>query len=233
MAYRLVDVAPALGVLARRERRTSGRRVSMTRIRTVIFAKAPLPGFAKTRLIPALGTAGAASLASRLLEHAVDQALASGIGPVELCVTPGKDHTIWDSLALPVGVSMTEQGTGDLGIRMARATQRTVRSGENLLLIGTDCPQLDRDQLRSAATALESADACLLPVSDGGYCLIGLRHYHASLFHGIPWSTACVARITRQRLSSLGWSTREFPALHDVDEAGDLKHIPATWTLDR
>jgi hypothetical protein len=205
----------------------------MTTVRTVIFAKAPLPGFAKTRLIPALGEAEAASLASQMIKHTVNQALAADFGPVELCVTPDKDHAIWDSLALPVGIGMSEQGTGDLGVRMARITHRTINSGETLLLIGTDCPQLDRVQLRSAATALTFADACLVPVSDGGYALIGLRQFHASLFNDIPWSTARVACITRLRLTSLGWSTNEFPPLHDIDEPGDLKNMPSTWMLDR
>ena len=44
----------------------------------IVFAKAPVAGLAKTRLIPALGAAGAAALAERLLAHAVDAAMAAG-----------------------------------------------------------------------------------------------------------------------------------------------------------
>ena len=57
----------------------------MSALRIIVFAKAPRPGLAKTRLIPALGAAGAAALAARMLAHTLDQALASGVGVVELC----------------------------------------------------------------------------------------------------------------------------------------------------
>ena len=58
--------------------------------RIVIFAKAPRAGYAKTRLIPALGADGAARLARRMLTHMVNQALDAGVGPTELCMTPGR-----------------------------------------------------------------------------------------------------------------------------------------------
>ena len=64
----------------------------MTRI--IIFAKAPVPGFAKTRLIPALGEAGAAGLARQMLFDTLKEALAAGIGPVELCVWPPGRETV-------------------------------------------------------------------------------------------------------------------------------------------
>jgi hypothetical protein len=205
----------------------------MITIRTVILAKAPLPGFAKTRLIKALGATGAANLAGRLIRHTVAQALSAGIGPVELCVTPDDDHPIWRSLGLPVGITRSTQGTGDLGDRMTRISRRVMESGEALLIIGTDCPQLDSARLHAAATALDSADACMVPVSDGGYALIGLRQFHASLFHDIPWSTARVATVTRRRMMSQGWITREFPVLHDIDEPEDLLKLPHTWRWNR
>jgi hypothetical protein len=53
---------------------------SMNPVRIVIFAKAPVPGQIKARLIPALGDVGAA----RMLDLALRQALAADVGPVEL-----------------------------------------------------------------------------------------------------------------------------------------------------
>ena len=54
----------------------------------VVMAKAPVPGYAKTRLIPALGADGAAALALWLLDRTVAAALAARLGPVELCCAP-------------------------------------------------------------------------------------------------------------------------------------------------
>ena len=49
-----------------------------------ILAKAPLAGFAKTRLIPRLGAEGAAGLQRWLLQRTVTTALSAGIGPVTM-----------------------------------------------------------------------------------------------------------------------------------------------------
>lgn len=201
----------------------------MTPVRILIFAKAPQPGFAKTRLIPALGSQGAAELAHRMLEHTIQQALAAAIGPVELCVTPGLDEPAWSEITFPPGIVWSDQGTGDLGERLARATQRVIDAGESVLLIGTDCPELDAKCLSAAASALEKNDAILIPATDGGYVLLGLNQFHASLFEGIAWSTATVAFETLCRIGVLRWQVQSHPMLHDIDEAGDLKWLPKTW----
>lgn len=199
----------------------------MTGVRTVIFAKAPQAGLAKTRLAPALGFGGAAALARRLLLHAVREALAAGTGPVELCVTPAPGDPVWATLDIPAGVLWYAQEDGDLGKRMAHAAGRAAGSGQPVLLIGTDCPGLDARLLREAAVALRSHDAVLYPAADGGYVLLGLRRFHPSLFRDIAWSTAAVAASTRARIASLGWSLAGREALHDIDEPNDLQWLPA------
>jgi rSAM/selenodomain-associated transferase 1 len=194
--------------------------------RIVIFAKAPVAGLAKTRLIPALGTQGAARLAAALLKHAVAQALTSGVGPVELCVTPAPADPLWSGLALQATLTWSDQGDGDLGERMARAAQRVLDAGEPVLLMGTDCPDLTAGRIRAAAASLIAADATLVPAFDGGYVLLGLKRFDASLFAGIAWSTATVAQETRRRVEQLGWSLQNLPTLHDIDEPADLRWLP-------
>lgn len=80
----------------------------MKPVRIVIFAKAPLAGFAKTRLIPALGQQGAAELAQRLLAQTLHEALISQVGPVELCVTPSAVQAVWETLAISGTVHRTD-----------------------------------------------------------------------------------------------------------------------------
>lgn len=201
----------------------------MKPIRVVIFAKAPMAGFAKTRLIPALGAQGAADLAKRLLEHALHQALESQIGTVELCVTPSATYTVWQAMCLPSGVRLTDQGEGDLGERMARAAERVIAAGESILLIGTDCPQLDAAQLRRAALALQHTQATLVPAFDGGYVLLGLTQFDSSVFSGIAWSTESVTCETMARLKRLDWHVKTLATLHDIDEPSDLKWLPKAW----
>lgn len=194
-------------------------------VRIVIFAKAPLPGLAKTRLIPALGAQGAADLARRFLTHTVDAALAAQVGAVELCVSPAPTDPVWQTFNLSQAVQWTDQGVGDLGQRMARAAQRVLDGGESVLLIGTDCPGLDAAQLQRAAHALQRSDAMLLPTFDGGYVLLGLNRFHPSLFSGIAWSTDSVATETLRRMNALDWRVARHATVHDIDEPADLQWL--------
>jgi rSAM/selenodomain-associated transferase 1 len=195
--------------------------------RIVIFAKEPRAGFSKTRLIPALGAQGAAALAKLLLDRMLQAAIASEVGVVELCVTPWASEEVWHQMGVPESVLLTDQGDGDLGVRMARVAKRVVGARESVLLVGTDCPQMDAGQLKTAALALQGADATLIPALDGGYVLLGLNQYDASVFSGIAWSTSSVAAATQERLQALHWQVQTLAPLHDIDEPSDLQYLPA------
>lgn len=197
-------------------------------VHTVVFAKAPRPGEAKTRLAPALGPRGAAELAARLLGHALTQALQANLGPVELCRSPDEADA-WRAVTLPRGLIISAQGSGDLGTRLARAAERVTAGGHPVLLMGTDCPALTRQRLQAMARTLANVDATLTPVADGGYAALGLNRFHPTLFRDIPWSTAAVSRITAERIRALGWSLHCHPTLHDIDEPDDLRHLPPDW----
>lgn len=201
----------------------------MSATRILIFAKAPQPGRVKTRLIPALGAAGAAQLARRMLIRILDEALAADVGPVELCVDPSPGNADWQGFHWPPGVEASAQGAGDLGARMARAAQRSLDEHRRVLLIGTDCPQLDAQTLRDAALLLETHHAVMHPARDGGYVLLGLSAFHPALFDDMPWSTARVASLTRERLAVLAWRVAIGRTLADIDEPADLQALPPGW----
>jgi rSAM/selenodomain-associated transferase 1 len=198
----------------------------------IVLAKAPVPGLAKTRLAPALGADGAAALAARMLEHAVGQAVAAGLGPVEVCATPDAGHPLFAHLAREHGVRLSAQGSGDLGQRMQRAFERTLAPGRPALLIGTDTPALDAAVLRRAAAALGGKDAVFVPALDGGYVLVGLHRADTRCFSGVTWSTPQVMQETRDRLAAAGLSWVELSPLADIDEPADLRHVPPAWLAD-
>lgn len=200
------------------------------RTRILVFAKAPEAGRVKTRLIPALGALGAADLACRLLRHTLAEALAAGLGPVELCASPAPVDPAWRAMALPRGVVLSDQGEGDLGARMGRAAQRALQTEGAVLLIGTDCPALDAPRLRAAAADLARHGATLHPAHDGGYVLLGLTRFDTTLFVDMAWGSATVAAATRERFAALGWPLHEGETLHDIDEPGDLVHLPGSLT---
>lgn len=202
----------------------------MNGVRVVVLAKAPQAGLAKTRLIPALGSAGAARLAALMLDWTLEQALATGCAEVEAWVMPAPADDAWAGWQPPTGVRLVAQPAGDLGARLAQAARRAFRDGFKPLLVGTDCPQLDAARLDRAAAALADNDIVIHGTHDGGYALLGLGRETPELFRDIDWSSARVFRQTLSRARRCGRQVRVLRRLHDIDEPADLQHLPAAWS---
>ena len=188
----------------------------------MVFARAPVPGRAKTRLIPALGAEGAAALAARLTEHSIFAAKRARLGPVELWCAPDAAHPFFADCARRYGVALQSQGRGDLGRRMHRALSVATPA----ILIGSDLPGMTPAYLRAAARALSRADAVIGPAGDGGYGLIGLNAPQPALFRDIAWGRSSVLARTRARIRRAGLRARELAPLFDVDRPEDLKRWP-------
>jgi rSAM/selenodomain-associated transferase 2/rSAM/selenodomain-associated transferase 1 len=193
-------------------------------IRVAVFAKAPIAGEVKTRLVPALGEQGAAALYRTLVARAVETAVGARIGPVELWCAPDAGHPFFAECSRRYGVKLMHQGEGDLGARMQRAFEKLPGATGRALLVGSDIPAMTPDYLRAAGAALaEGYDAVLGPAEDGGYVLIGLARADAGLFENIRWSASDVLAVTRSRIARLGWRHLELPTLWDVDRPEDLQ----------
>lgn len=212
----------------------------------IIFAKAPVAGQAKTRLMPALGAEGSARLAHQLLLHAVQQAVQVPWDALELCVSPDTSHPAFahaQDIAKTIAqkkakgtyqgqLSLSVQGDGDLGQRMHHAFERVLSQHAAVLLMGTDAPGLNFAVLQQAAQALQTHDAVFVPALDGGYALVGLRRPVPDLFEAMVWSTPEVMTHTRTRARQAGLNWAELPALADIDEPADLVHLPSGWSND-
>jgi rSAM/selenodomain-associated transferase 1 len=189
----------------------------------VILANAPIPGFAKTRLIPAIGAHAAAVLQERLTERTVATALAAGIGPVTLCCDPDATHVTFLKMVTRMKITLRPQPPGDLGTRMLAAV---ATSTGPVLVIGTDCPALTEAHLRSAAMALRDGnDVVLIPAERGGYVLLGMRKAQPRLFSNIAWGGSSVLADTRARIVEQRLMLIEHPPLWDVDTEIDLARL--------
>lgn len=190
-----------------------------------ILAKAPIPGYAKTRLIPHLGADGAAALQARLIGRAVETAVAAAIGPVTLWAAPDENHPAFGAAKDRHGVALARQPEGDLGARMLAALSAAYAP---TLAIGADCPALSPELLRGCGAILaDGIDAVVVPAEDGGYVLIGMRRPEPRAFAGMPWGTPLVMAETRRRLARSGLAWREPATLWDVDRAEDLMRLAA------
>lgn len=196
---------------------------STSPIAIAIMAKAPVPGAAKTRLIPSIGAHAAAVLQERLTERTVATALAADVGPVTLWCTPDVTHPSFLHLVIRLRLTLKPQSDGDLGQRMLAAM---AASSGATLVIGSDCPAFTPEHLRAAAKALhDGADVVLTAAMDGGYVLIGTRAARPELFAGMSWGTSSVLADTRKRIARLGLKLAEQPTLWDVDTENDLSRL--------
>jgi len=199
----------------------------------IVFARAPRPGAVKTRLIPLLGSEGAAALHVRLVKHALETAAAASPRAVELHCAPDASDPFFRFCAAHYAVALRAQAGDGLGARMHAALARSLAVHARVLLIGSDCPALAARHLQQAEQALrDGADAVFVPCEDGGYALIGLQRVDAALFDGIAWGTASVMAETRSRLRRLGWNWRELETLWDVDRPEDYQRLMDSGLLD-
>ncbi len=191
----------------------------------MLFAKAPVAGAVKTRLIPALGAASAAQFHRRLVVRALETLIAADVGPVEICCAPDCMHSFFVECQQRFGVDLTAQCDGDLGQRMHHAFARALSAAPFALIVGADCPSITVADVRDAAAQLENVEATLIPADDGGYVLIGARLAHQDMFSGIDWGNATVLDAQRERFRAIGWRWCEGATRWDVDRPEDLPRL--------
>lgn len=185
--------------------------------RVVLFTRYPEPGRAKTRLIPALGAAGAAALHRNLTERTVAAVRAAGL-PLEIRATGAPIAAFTDWLEVD---EVVDQGEGDLGERLSRAGPPYPT-----LFIGADAPDITATLLRNAADALLHGSATIGRAEDGGYWLLGLGREVKDVFEDIDWSSAAVFEQTMTRLAAAGLDPVLLPVLADCDRPEDLARWP-------
>jgi rSAM/selenodomain-associated transferase 1 len=185
----------------------------------VILTKAPVPGRVKTRLIPALGAAGAARFHEALVEITLDLVAASGL-EATVSLSGGLDSPFADRIRAR-DLNVKAQADGDLGARLRHA----LRGPGRCIAIGTDCPLLDPAALVAAARAPEPV--VVGPAEDGGYWMIAVDAPQDSLFTDIPWSSPETLAVTLQRARGEGLAVRTAEMRYDIDTPGDLKRLLA------
>lgn len=201
--------------------------------RILIFARAPVAGACKTRLIPSVGIRGAAKVQRELLHKTLETAVSSGLAPVELWCTPDCAHPVFQRARSDYGVRLHCQLEGDLGHRMSEALRRTLRHSRRVILIGTDCPALTRGHLRNAIEKLDAGNQFVFqPAVDGGYVLVGVSRPEPRLFRNIPWGSGHVMAGTRRRLKQLNTVWNELPTLWDLDRPADLRRARREGLLE-
>jgi len=192
----------------------------------VQFARAPVAGFVKTRMLPHLSRQEALKLHESLVIMCCKQLIASGLAEVQLWVDDQPDHPLFLS-CLDRGVSSIKVQRGsDLGEKMFDCLSHSLREYQSVILVGSDCPAIDDRYLREAFQALESAPLVFGPAFDGGYVLLGATEVRTELFDNIGWGGSDVLTNSLRAAKRLGLEASLLEALHDIDRPSDLEHYP-------
>mgnify|MGYP003466280102 FL=1 len=191
----------------------------------IIFSRYPEPGKTKTRMIPALGALGAAELQRKMTEHTLKTAIALKLSrnlAIKVHFAGGNIQSMMEWLG--EDFDYIPQVLGDLGHKMHSSFERAFALGsQRVVIIGTDCPDIEQTILTQAFDSLERHDLVLGVAEDGGYYLIGLNQPIAELFQNINWGTEQVLNQTQNIAQQLKLNVYYLPTLADVDRPEDLK----------
>lgn len=187
----------------------------------VQFAREPVAGAVKTRMLPRLTPEQACELHCELVLRTARTLSATGLGPAQLAVAGELAHPLFERCR-GLGLQLCRQRGADLGERMYNALSDGLERFQRVVLVGSDCPGIDNNYLQQAADALVMEDIVIGPAADGGYVLLGVRRVRPEMFAGIPWGTGSVFAKTVASLRRLGLDWAELPALADIDRPEDL-----------
>jgi len=192
----------------------------------VVFARAPLPGQAKTRLGPRLGLYRAARFHARLVDATLGMAVRAGADAVELHAGSRTRNVELHGIAARWGVALRHQRGRDLGERMHNSIRRGLCRHSAVVLVGSDCPALAARHIGQAWRVLAGGcEAVFVPTEDGGYSMIALRRATTLLFEDIEWGSGAVLSRSRERLAAMGWRAKNLATLWDLDRPADLERI--------
>jgi len=189
-----------------------------------LMCKAPIPGYAKTLLIPHLGEMDTVRLQEDMILQAVATALDADVGPVELWCDPDESEPFFGKIIKKYPVRLTSQPAGDKGVRMRTCASGALMSSDAVILMGVDCPVMPTYYLQEATDAFSrGSDAVIGPSEEGGLVLLGLKQVAEELFDDIHWGTSLVLTDIQSRISQLGWRYHTLETLWDVNTPADYQ----------
>jgi uncharacterized protein len=190
----------------------------------IVFQKSPEEGKVKTRLAKDIGHKKATDIYIFLLTHTHQQ-----VQKVDADVFVYFQGGINENYMVLPRYYLAHQEEGDLGKKMEAAFSEVFNYGyREVLIIGSDCFELDSEIIEEGFGALATHDLVIGPAVDGGYYLLGMKKLNSPLFRNKPWSTSSIAELTFSEASSQGMSIYKLPTLRDVDtldDLGELKEI--------
>lgn len=190
----------------------------------ILFARDPVPGTVKTRLLPLLGTEKTYQLYMRFLRDSIAKIQQTQGADMYIGVTPSNESGFFSRFDGENGPEIFVQQGADLGEKMKNAFMRSFEAGyERVVIIGADSPSLPVDYIQNALGSDKPLQ--LGPSTDGGYYLIGMAPPLVDIFQDVNWGSDKVLRETLARITEKGADLELLPIWYDVDRPEDLRFL--------
>jgi hypothetical protein len=197
----------------------------------IIFIKNPVLGKVKTRLAATVGDEAALEVYEKLLKHTrgTTQQL-----PIDKHLFYSDSIDTADKWAEDVYEKHVQTQGVNLGDKMYDAFRLLHdKEYEKVVIIGSDCLELDGNILHEAYANLIENDTVIGPAIDGGYYAIGFNFEKIEndeevlnkVFLGKDWSHENVAQEAIAAFKKLGLKTHILPELNDIDLEEDAKEL--------
>lgn len=142
----------------------------------------------------------------------------------------GASHELWD------GFQTIWTGDGDLGTRLDRVTTQLFERFDQVIMLGTDSPQIDADLLGEAVHRLMKAPqtAVVGPCPDGGFYLFGSTEPLGSgIWNRVTYSQDDTLKQLMNRLKDSNINVSALPEMTDADTGSDLEHLICAFKADK
>ena len=184
----------------------------------IIFVRNPELGKVKTRVAATVGDEAALQIYKQLLLHTMQVADKNDADKFVFYHEQIEPDDIWNKK----GFHKKLQSGSNLGEKMKNAFTFVFSEGYNkVIIIGSDCLQLNTDIVHEAFAALDQKDTVIGPAKDGGYYLLGMKKIYGFLFDNKTWSTESVFDESMKDMQQHHLSTGLLPLLTDVDTEAD------------
>ena len=185
----------------------------------IIFVKNPVLGKVKTRLAKTEGAQVALDIYNKLIAFTQKETTKVNADLIVYYSANIIDNDAWGDIQKKL------QAEGELGEKISKAFESELAQYQKVCIVGTDCAELTTNHINDAFVQLNAHNFVLGPANDGGYYLLGMKQFEASLFEGIAWSTDLVLKQSIDKIDSIKSTYHLLPELVDVDTIEDWKKV--------
>lgn len=196
----------------------------------ILFTKAAQICRVKTRMWPNLSHRESLYLHKALTANAINKFNLNPHFKLIVYTTQTETNQYYHSRKLII----KKQHGLDLGARMHHAISQELINSQSIVLIGSDCLELDVSYINNAFMQLSTVnDVVFGPTKDGGYALIGMKKNNQYLFDNISWGTSSVFTQSLEAANNYRCNVKSLNEISDIDTIDDLYQLKNQKTLPK